>query len=659
MPDHVVATILVADLVGSSNFADSEKNTLFDVYHKEIDHLFSLNNYKEARIKSETAGDGLHIVFSDAVAAGNYALDLLEFMENHDWLSCGLHTLPGIRIALHTGIVYRHFNPVTNTFDYSGHAHDLVSRIEPITARDEVFASRDYAAYCSLRRSNLYFMPIGRRALKKSAGSMTELLLYRLCRQGRHLQDIDWQQLSVGQAALFRTQADWSWLISLCRSRKVVPVIGPELLRVSIWHDGGMRDVNLYDYAVKMLAGELGISYSENLPFMEIFDLCCKKSRSQTEIRFKEIIEKITRVCDPPEALLKLVAMNCFPGYIVTTPDSLLKKALQKVHGQGNDESWLDDWELFAGEKEFRGRDFSDISANTDAFSADYPFIFHIFGQMNSHSEFYALSENDMLMFARAWNHNEPKNLKRFLQGREENERKTILLLGCNYDNWYARLFLFNLSAASTCATLHRDCGIVADNVSRYDTAFGMFLARDNYGKVFYDGDAVDFVDRLAESFSKKHGEEPERKPVSGVVVIAAGSDGAEIANSLRDQLKTARYTTKLIRESEMQNPLRLGMILESAAVFIPIVAPGGALPKDVLGLACKEAIRRKNDFSADYYLMPFFMGDADGSVFDVEVPEGNCLRMAAADTPLDENSLEKIYQNLCAHEKHVHEKRS
>lgn len=645
---HIVATILVADLVGSSKFVGVQKDLLFKAYHDQIDNLFKLNNYQSARLKSETAGDGLHIVFSDAVAAGNYALELVNFIRNYDWSTCGVNAAIGIRIALHSGIVYRHRNPVTNTFDYSGHVHDLVSRLEPITAPNEIFVTQDFVIQCILKNSNLYFTPVGRRALKKSAGNIQDIFLYRLRRYDGYTQNTNWDDLSRGHSAPFKTDADWSWLISLLNSKRVIPVIGPELLRIKIKQNGISKEVNLYDYAVKQLANELEVYYSENMSFVEIFDLCCKKYREQTEIRFKEIIEDLTDKCEAPEVLQKLVAMKCFPGFIVTTPDSFLKKALLKVFASNDDEAWLDDWELFAGEKEFKGRDLSDISAHTNSLSADYPFIFHIFGMLNSHSDFYAITENDMLMFARAWNHNEPANLKKYLQGREEDQRKVILLLGCNYENWYARLFLFNLSAAPTCATLYKDCGIVADNISRNDSALGMFLARDNYGKVFYNGDAEDFINIMAEKYQQKQQQEPEWRRVSGVVVIAADNTDSEIATALREQLKSVDFSTKLIRESEMQNPQRMEMILANAAVFIPVISANSTSLSNIIKIGYEENLRRKNSLNKDYFMMPLLASPNDNIV---EVCEENRLRINNTDSPLDNVGLKRIYQNLCTHE--------
>ena len=645
---HIVATILVADLVGSSKFIGIQKDLLFKAYHDQIDNLFKLNNYQSARLKSETAGDGLHIVFSDAVAAGNYALELVNFIKNYDWSTCGVNTTLGIRIALHTGIVYRHRNPVTNTFDYSGHVHDLVSRLEPITARNEIFVTQNFAVQCILKNSNLYFTPVGKRSLKKSAGNIHSIFLYRLRRSDGFMQSINWDDLSRGHAAPFKTDADWSWLISLLHSNRVIPVIGPELLRVKVKRNGITKEVNLYDYAVRRLANELEIYYSENMSFVEIFDLCEKKYRNQTEVRFKEIIETLTDECDPPDVLQRLVAMRCFPGFIVTTPDSFLKKAMLNVFANKNDDSWLDDWELFAGEKEFKGRDLSDISAHTDSFSSDYPFIFHIFGMLNSHSDFYAITENDMLMFARAWNQNAPANLKKYLHGREENERKVILLLGCNYENWYARLFLFNLSAAPTCATLYKDCGIVADNISRNDSALGMFLARDNYGKVFYNGDATDFINIMAEKYLQKQQQEPEWRQVSGVVVIAADNTDSEIATALREQLKSVNFKTKLISESEMQNPQRMEMILANAAVFIPVVSVNSSSLLNIIKIGYEENLRRKNSLGKDYFIMPLFASPNNNIV---EVCEENRLHINNADMPLDNTGLKRIYQNLCTHE--------
>ena len=387
---HVVTAILIADLVGSSNFVGSQKDYLFKVYREQANNLLQQNNY-QARLKSETAGDGLHIIFNDPIAAGNFALDLLDFMEMFDWHSHGINPTPRIRIALHSGIVYRQYNAMTNSYDYTGHAHDLASRMEQVTAVNEIFASQAFVAQCLLQHSNIYFVYVGRRRLNKSAGDINELAMYKVCRHNKRY----WNQYSSSNLAQFGSEADWSWLKSMLYANRVIPVIGPELMQVNIEENGNVHKENLYNYAIKKLAGELAVPYSENMTFVNIFDQCCKVSRERTEIRFKEIMEKLTEICEPPEALCKLVELKCFSGFLVTTPDSFLKKIVQKQYG----ESWLDDWRLdYPNEPEFKGKAVVDIQPN----AGTLPFIFHIFGKLNSYSDYYAVTENDMLMFSRA-----------------------------------------------------------------------------------------------------------------------------------------------------------------------------------------------------------------------------------------------------------------
>ena len=642
---HITAVILVADITGSSNITGSRKDVLYQIYHKTTAELFQRNNYHKYRLKSETAGDGLHIIFSDIAAAGNYALDLVDFFETFDWKSHGLETAPGIRVALHTGIVFRHKNQVTNTMDYSGHTHDLVSRIEPVTARNEVFASMAFAGQCALIKSNLYCVRAGERSLKKSAGDRNKLTLYRVCRKDKYQAEASYGKSDeLIHPAPFGCDADWLWLISRLYSYRVIPVIGPELLRIKIHENDIVREVNLYDYAVKKLAMDLEVYYTENMSFADIYALCCKREPNKTPRFFKEIISTLTEECEPPEILQKLVAMKCFPGFIVTTPDDFLKKAWLKVFGS--------DLEFEIQEENFKGRKDDNILCNINDATPEKPFIFHIFGAINTYKDYYAVTENDMLMFSRAWNQYGSANLRNYLNGRDE-ERKVVMMLGCNYENWYARLFLFNLSASPTTATLDRDCGIVADNVSRNDFGFGSFLARDNFGKIFYDGNSTDFVNTMQEKFVSEQQNHEERRQVSGFALIAALEKDYNIAVNLKKQLEENQFKTFFIKPEELDNENRLQKIFQNpkAAVFIPVISGCDQAFATAMRIGAEEHVKRKEICGRDYFMMPLLTEDVFEPEYEYDIDTGNYLRTNSEEVPLTAGDLRKVYNNLCCHE--------
>ena len=146
----------------------------------------------------------------------------------------------------------------------------------------------------------------------------------------------------------------------------------------------------------------------------------------------------------------------------------------------------------------------------------------------------------------------------------------------------------------------------------------------------------------------QKQQQEPEWRQVSGVVVIAADNTDSEIATALREQLKSVNFKTKLISESEMQNPQRLEMILANAAVFIPVVSANSSSLMNIIKIGYEENLRRKNSLNKDYFMMPLLASPNDNIV---EVCEENRLRINDADMPLDNTGLKRIYQNLCTHE--------
>jgi class 3 adenylate cyclase len=86
----------------------------------------------------ETAGDGLYMVFGNAVDAAHYALELSALATSTDWSALGLPPTFNVRIALHCGPVYCGWDPVTATRIYTGPHTSRAARNEPIPPPGQV-----------------------------------------------------------------------------------------------------------------------------------------------------------------------------------------------------------------------------------------------------------------------------------------------------------------------------------------------------------------------------------------------------------------------------------------------------------------------------------------------------------------------------------------
>jgi class 3 adenylate cyclase len=154
------------------------------------ERVFDLQNQSvSAPISVNTWGDAFYMIFNSVAEAGRFALRMQEVLVpppvgRADWKKVGLPDDLSIRIALHAGPVYSAVDPVTRELSFYGSHVILAARLEPVTARGEVYCTEGFAAMAfvdGVRDFRCEFM--GRRALAKSFG---EMAVFRVCRIGRN-----------------------------------------------------------------------------------------------------------------------------------------------------------------------------------------------------------------------------------------------------------------------------------------------------------------------------------------------------------------------------------------------------------------------------------------------------------------------------------------
>ena len=166
---YSVEATLFADATGYSRLSEQQIPLFFEHYMGAIATLNRTTTYKA--VHTETAGDGLYMVFDDTSTAANYALELSELITNCDWSAHGLPANLGIRIGLHCGPVFVGRDPVTDLPLYSGTHTSRTARIEPITPPGQVYASSAFAAVtAACHQGDLRFSYIGRTRLAKHYG---------------------------------------------------------------------------------------------------------------------------------------------------------------------------------------------------------------------------------------------------------------------------------------------------------------------------------------------------------------------------------------------------------------------------------------------------------------------------------------------------------
>jgi len=270
----------------------------------------------------------------------------------------------------------------------------------------------------------------------------------------------------------------WDDLINFIEERRVIPIVGPELLRVET--DSGPRP--LYDWMAERLAAKLGVDTTRLPEGYTLNDVVCwflstHGRREDTYTRMRSILRDATFA--PPLALRQLAQITDFDLFVTTTFDPLLEQAINA--------------------ERFGGAQSTDVIAYVPNRVADLPsereqlqrpVVYHMFGRCSA-SPTYVISDEDTLEFVCALQSEHLTPEKLF----HELEHSHLLIIGSNFSNWLARMFL--RMAKRRRLSDPRDVGeVLADDHSEADLRLMKFLQQVSVRTRVYGG-AEQFVAEL------------------------------------------------------------------------------------------------------------------------------------------------------------------
>ncbi len=226
---------------------------------------------------------------------------------------------------------------------------------------------------------------------------------------------------------------EWDKLINLIAEGNVVPVVGPELLRVD--DPGGARD--LYDVWGQVLGEQAGLAPLPGTAAPPLYSVTNQLGQTQNGSDLAYDIDDVIRrrPWPVPESLRQIAGIARFPLVITTTIDHLLKQAFdESVPGKASSVQ-----QVFFTPRGVKSR--IDLPENFGFGGSRC--LFHLFGATASVEGAFAKTEDDLIEFS--WSlldqQYAPERLYDYLK------QKTVLLLGCNFPDWLGRFFLHALSA--------------------------------------------------------------------------------------------------------------------------------------------------------------------------------------------------------------------
>lgn len=144
-----VRTMLFADMVGYSRLAEQDTPSFMTHFLGMIADLVEHSVARPGFVN--TWGDGLFMEFDDVAAGARFALQLRDAVANGDWAAHRLPRRTAIRIGMHTGPVFRAFDPLIGRDNFFGSHVVRAARIEPVAAPGSIYVSAELAAVLAAR----------------------------------------------------------------------------------------------------------------------------------------------------------------------------------------------------------------------------------------------------------------------------------------------------------------------------------------------------------------------------------------------------------------------------------------------------------------------------------------------------------------------------
>ena len=277
----------------------------------------------------------------------------------------------------------------------------------------------------------------------------------------------------------------WDDLLNYIEEHRVIPIIGPDLLRVQT--DGGLRP--LYVWLAEKLAARLSVDTAELPQPLTLNDVMCsylgqRGRREEAYTRLRSIMREVQ--FEPPQALRQLAQITDFDLFVTTTFDPLLENAinLERCGGQPSTE-------VIA----YSPNRVADLPAERGELRRSV--VYHLLGRLSA-SPTYVLSDEDMLEFICALQSEHLTPEKLF----HELEHNHLLLIGSDFSNWLARLFL-RMAKRKRLSDPRDVTEVLADDHTTQDGRLVAFLQQVSVRTRVYAG-AETFVAELHRRWSAR-----------------------------------------------------------------------------------------------------------------------------------------------------------
>ena len=174
-PHWALRSILFADFAGFSRLEEDRLSQFLEIVMGRIAAV--LDRHGDAVLTRNSWGDAAHVVIATPAEAAQIALEIQSELNPKLLQQMGLPPEGGMRISLHHGPIFEHFDAVRSAQTFYGTEVTVAARIEPRVPVGAIYTTQPFAAMIEADQNDLNFELVGKMDLAKNYGVR---ILYRL-----------------------------------------------------------------------------------------------------------------------------------------------------------------------------------------------------------------------------------------------------------------------------------------------------------------------------------------------------------------------------------------------------------------------------------------------------------------------------------------------
>lgn len=174
-PHRALRSMLFADFYGFSRLEEDFMPQFLEAVMGRI--AMVLDRHPEAVLSRNSWGDAIYAVITSPELAAEIALEIQSELDPASLRDAGLPAEGGMRMSLHHGPIFEHFDAVQGARTFYGTEVTVAARIEPRVPVGAIYTTQQFAAIFDSSRTDYHFEYVGKMHLAKDYGVR---ILYRL-----------------------------------------------------------------------------------------------------------------------------------------------------------------------------------------------------------------------------------------------------------------------------------------------------------------------------------------------------------------------------------------------------------------------------------------------------------------------------------------------